>query len=334
VQIFLFHNASLFCVLVRLPRFCQGHFIELYRVLNTSYRSLEMNARQRSAKRLASLLSDVTPGAPKGKASNVPSIESCGSAQSCNKGIRFMATKSKGQASNANSTNAPGAKTFHVSYTSLGLAAVTGVGLYAYYDHLRREKMSKAALKGAQHAKVAGKADIGAPFELIEASTGKPFHSDSLKGGYSLLYFGFTHCPDICPDELEKIASAVDLIEKGSKGRTKLTPVFITLDPERDGPKQVAPYVKEFHPRMIGLTGSKEDIMKVTKSYRVYFTKAGVSEMTGSRDDDKQQDEDYLIDHSIITYLLDKEGSFVTFYGKNYTDEEMAASITQIVDNE
>jgi len=228
-------------------------------------------------------------------------------------------------------SSAPGdkasSKPFHVSYASLGLAGVTGAGLYYYYQTLKADRHSRAALKGAQTAKVAGKADIGGPFELIESTTGKPFHSDRLKGGYSLLYFGFTHCPDICPDELEKIASAVDIIEKESKGKVKVTPVFITLDPERDGVEQVAPYVREFHPRMLGLTGSKEDVMKVTKSYRVYFTKAGVEEMTGNT---QQDDEDYLIDHSIISYLLDPEGEFVTFYGKNYTDAEMAASILQI----
>lgn len=213
----------------------------------------------------------------------------------------------------------------YVSYRSLGMTMLTGAGLWWYFDSLQKDRMERAAAKGAKQAKVAGAAAIGGDFELIESESGKPFCLDDLKGKFSLLYFGFTHCPDVCPDELEKISSAVEMVNKEvSKGAVK--PVFITLDPERDGAKQVSAYVKEFHPDMIGLTGSKDAITQVTKAYRVYFTKAGVGEMTGNN---KEKDEDYLIDHSIITYLLDPEGEFVTFYGKNYTDREMATSIVQ-----
>lgn len=214
----------------------------------------------------------------------------------------------------------------HVSYRSLGLTVLTGAGLWWYYESMEKDRMAKAALKAAKEAKVAGTAAIGGDFELIESGTRKPFCRDDLKGKFSLLYFGFTHCPDVCPDELEKISSAVDIINKEG-GNGNITPVFITLDPERDGAKQVDAYVKEFHPLMIGLTGSKEAITKVTKAYRVYFTKAGVGEMTGNQNNS----EDYLIDHSIITYLLDPEGEFVTFFGKNYTDREMATSIMEII---
>lgn len=214
----------------------------------------------------------------------------------------------------------------HVSYRSLGLTMLTGAGLWWYFESMEKDRMTRAAAKGAKQAKVAGAAAIGGDFELVESESGKKFCLDDLKGNFSMLYFGFTHCPDVCPDELEKIASAVDMINKEvSKGTVR--PVFITLDPERDGAKQVSAYVKEFHPQMIGLTGSKDAITQVTKAYRVYFTKAGVGEMTGNQ----EKDEDYLIDHSIITYLLDPEGEFVTFYGKNYTDREMATSIVEIM---
>lgn len=214
----------------------------------------------------------------------------------------------------------------HVSYRSLGLTMLTGAGLWWYFDSIEKDRMAKAAHKGATQAKVAGTAAIGGDFELVESDTGKTFCRDDLKGKFSLLYFGFTHCPDVCPDELEKIASAVDMVNKeGSQGN--IIPVFITLDPERDGAKEVSSYVKEFHPQMIGLTGSKDAIAQVTKAYRVYFTKAGINDMTGN----EGKDDDYLIDHSIITYLLDPEGNFVTFYGKNYTDREMATSIVSIM---
>ena len=176
---------------------------------------------------------------------------------------------------------------------------------------------------------VVGQATIGGPFSLIESTTKKPFSDKNLLGKFSLLYFGFTHCPDICPDELEKLASAVDIASKKTGIQQGILPVFITVDPERDGPHQVSAYVKEFHPRMVGLTGTTDAVKEAAKAYRVYYTKATLGEVTGAEGGGGAgaADEDYLIDHSIITYLVDPEGSFVTFYGKNYSDAEMGASL-------
>jgi protein SCO1/2 len=97
-----------------------------------------------------------------------------------------------------------------------------------------------------------------------------------------------------------------------------LTPVFVSIDPERDTVARVAEYVKEFHPRLLGLTGTVEACKRAAKQYRVYYHKTG--------DDD---DADYLVDHSIIMYLVDKNGDFVTFYGKNYEAKEMAEAIVE-----
>eukprot|EP00879_Flechtneria_rotunda_P004816 GHRR01005089.1.p1 GENE.GHRR01005089.1~~GHRR01005089.1.p1 ORF type:complete len:313 (+),score=96.78 GHRR01005089.1:264-1202(+) len=161
---------------------------------------------------------------------------------------------------------------------------------------------------------VVGKAAVGGPFSLVDQD-GKTFTHENLLGKFSVLYFGFTHCPDICPDELEKLAAAVDLLEQ--KQQHHIQPVFISVDPKRDTPKAVKAYIKEFHPRLIGLTGSEEAVKACSKAYRVYFHKSGDS------------DTDYLIDHSIIMYLIDPAGEFVTFYGKNFTAEQLADSIGQ-----
>lgn len=106
---------------------------------------------------------------------------------------------------------------------------------------------------------VVGAAAIGGPFQLVD-HRGKSFSDRDLLGGWSLLYFGFTHCPDICPEELEKIVDAKKIAEKAT-GK-KLAMVFISVDPERDTVAQVAQYVKEFDPEMIGLTGTLEQVSK------------------------------------------------------------------------
>jgi len=163
-----------------------------------------------------------------------------------------------------------------------------------------------------------GKAAIGGPFALVNAANGKTFTDKDLHGQFALLYFGFTHCPDICPDELLKVAEVVDLVEKDTS--VQIQPVFISIDPARDTVSQVKRYVSEFHPRLMGLTGSKEATTAAAKGYRVYYSKV------------EETEQDYLIDHSIITYLVDPSGDFVSFYGKNTEAKAMAEAISaQIV---
>jgi len=242
----------------------------------------------------------------------------------------------------------------------------TGAGIVFYYDHLKQQKV-KAALEGANAkgkggtAATAGAAAIGGPFALVDSS-GEAFTERNLvDNGWHLLYFGFTRCPDICPDELEKIAAVTDALEaklkeketkeakaeekraSGSGEETKtskisnqnnnrVTPVFISVDPKRDPPAHVGAYVKEFHPRMLGLTGTVAQCRAAARAYRVYYARAAT--MSGGEEEEKgvskketKPDEDYLIDHSIITYLIDPRGKFVTFFGKNVGAEEMVESV-------
>ncbi len=118
-----------------------------------------------------------------------------------------------------------------------------------------------------------------------------------------LVFFGYTHCPDICPTELQVIAASLDSLPPKERG--EIVPVFITLDPERDTPQVMAAYVKNFSPDFIGLTGSPEAIAAAAKAYRIVFSKF-------------QQDKtssDYAIDHSALVYLMDKNGDYVTHFG-------------------
>ncbi|CAI5471741.1 unnamed protein product [Closterium sp. Yama58-4] len=160
--------------------------------------------------------------------------------------------------------------------------------------------------------KPVGKAAIGGPFTLVDGQ-GKPFTEADLKGRWALLYFGFTFCPDICPSELIKIAQAVDLVEK--QVGVRVVPVFISVDPERDTAEQVKEYVKEFHPRMIGLTGTPEQVKAAARAFRVYYMKT------------EEEGYDYLVDHSIISYLMSPEFEFVKFFGRNHTPEGLADGI-------
>ncbi|CAK7343876.1 unnamed protein product [Dovyalis caffra] len=191
-----------------------------------------------------------------------------------------------------------------ISWLSFLLLAATGAGLIWYYDRMKKrriEALNKTSSIVKEGPSV-GKAEIGGPFNLIDHD-GKPVTEKDFMGKWTMIYFGFTHCPDICPDELQKLAAAIDKIKE--KAGFDIVPVFITVDPERDNVEQVREYVKEFHPKLIGLTGSLEEIQKTARAYRIYYMKTS------------EEDSDYLVDHSIITYLMDPNMELVKFFGKN-----------------
>jgi len=174
--------------------------------------------------------------------------------------------------------------------------------------YFKEEKMKRLE---RQRKKALGQASIGGKFDLIDQN-GKRFTSADLEGKWFLLYFGFTHCPDVCPDELEKLVKAIDLIE-ANKEADPIKPVFITVDPERDDVNAVREYIKEFSPKIIALTGTKEQVNQATRSYRVYYS-AGPAD----------KENDYIVDHTIITYLIDPEGNLVDYYGQTKTAEDVA----------
>jgi protein SCO1/2 len=145
-----------------------------------------------------------------------------------------------------------------------------------------------------------GKALIGGPFALTD-QTGKTVTDQDFRGRYMLVFFGFTHCPDICPAELQVMSATLD--ELGPKA-AQVVPVFITLDPERDTQGVVGEYVKNFAPGFVGLTGSPEAIEEAAKAYRVAYSKFQEDKTTS----------DYSIDHSALVYLMGPDGNYITHF--------------------
>jgi protein SCO1/2 len=141
-------------------------------------------------------------------------------------------------------------------------------------------------------------ARMGGPFTLTD-HRGRPFSSDALRGKYRIVYFGYTFCPDVCPVDLQVISAALSQYEQRHVSRaTRVQPLFITTDPERDTPRVMWGYVRNFHPRLIGLTGSPEDIARVERAYGVYASRRAPSRPGG----------DYLVDHSRVAALYGPQG--------------------------
>ena len=157
-----------------------------------------------------------------------------------------------------------------------------------------------------------GEALIGGPFQLTDQD-GNAVTDQTYKGKMMLIYFGFTYCPDACPTALGVMSAALDQLDVAAD---RVVPMLITVDPARDTPEVLKDYVSNFHPRMVGLTGTPEQIAEVAKAYRVYFQKASGATA-----------EDYLMDHTLLIYLMDGEGKYLTHFGPDAKPEQIAEEI-------
>ncbi|MFT6676874.1 MAG: protein SCO1/2 [Sulfitobacter sp.] len=158
--------------------------------------------------------------------------------------------------------------------------------------------------------------DLGGPFELVNAQ-GQTVTNKEVITDPTLIYFGYTFCPDVCPLDVDRNARAIEILEESGK---MVTPVFITVDPERDTPEVVGDFADVMHPRMIGLTGSPEQVKAASKAYRTYY-KAH-----------EAVDGEYLVDHSTFSYLVLPDAGFVDYFRRDLTPEQMADQIGCFVD--
>jgi protein SCO1/2 len=152
---------------------------------------------------------------------------------------------------------------------------------------------------------------VGGPFTLTDQN-GKTVTDATFKGEPFLVFFGFTHCPDVCPTTLYEMS---EVLKRLGPDAQKTAALFVTVDPERDTPEKMKQYVSSFHPRIFGLTGTPAQIDAIKKEYRVYSKKVPT------------KDGDYTMDHTAVVYLMDKNGRFVAPFNMARSADEAAADL-------
>lgn len=161
--------------------------------------------------------------------------------------------------------------------------------------------------------------NIGGDFTLVDHH-GATVTGADYRGKYLLVAFGYTYCPDVCPTMLQTMTETLDLMGEGAE---KIQPLFVSIDPERDTPQVLKDYVGNFHPRLIGLTGSAEQVAAVARSYRVYYGK--VVEEGAAADE-------YMMNHSAAIYLMGPDGKYVTHFLPATPPKAMAEKIGKRVE--
>ena len=153
---------------------------------------------------------------------------------------------------------------------------------------------------------------IGGSFTLTNQN-GEIVTEQTFRGQNTLVFFGFSMCPDVCPQALNKVTEALNALP--AEQQEKITPIFISVDPERDTPEQLKNYLAPLHPRFVGLTGTEEQLTSVRTAYRVYAARTPKADAPDG----------YVVDHSAIVYWMNPEGQFVKFFDSEAT----ASDITQ-----
>lgn len=178
-------------------------------------------------------------------------------------------------------------------------------------------------------------AAIGGPFTLVDHE-GRPVTEEYFKGRFMLVYFGYTFCPDVCPTALTDMGDALGILGQAAD---KVTPVFITVDPDRDTPEHMKEYLKFFHPRMVGLTGTPEQTAAALKAYKVFAAKAAAPEPEHDHPEGQKpgdghthgDGDDYLVDHTSIIYLMGPDGAYKTHFSHGAGAEDVAKGIRKFL---
>jgi cytochrome oxidase Cu insertion factor (SCO1/SenC/PrrC family) len=202
-------------------------------------------------------------------------------------------------------------RTRAVTRCFLAICCALGV-LLGKAESVPAEEADAPSAAALMDALMWGQEPIGGPFELIDHTGARRTDTD-YRGKLALIYFGYTYCPDVCPTDLQAMASALDLLGDGARA---VQPLFITIDPERDTPGHLANYVSLFHPRLVGLTGDADAVRGVARAYKVYYAKVVLPDSS-----------DYAMDHSAFIYLVNADGQYLGFFPPGTSPERMATII-------
>lgn len=212
------------------------------------------------------------------------------------------------------------------------LVAVTSFQLWMTKDNSTPPQAVDQALGQAE-------VQIGGAFTLTDQH-GTTVNEQDFRGKIMLVFFGFTHCPDICPVTVATLSKTMELL--GDKAQ-QVAPVFITVDPERDTPEVMSAFLENFDKRIIGLTGTQDEISKIQTAYKAYAAKSEATAPEAHEDahdaghdahgDDHHEHAaheghaDYVMDHSAYIYLMDKNGSYSKIFASTATAEELARAV-------
>ena len=195
---------------------------------------------------------------------------------------------------------------------------VAGAAMVGYYNYEKERRLTKVS---SNKVTTIGEASIGGKWLLVDVD-GNLVSDEDYLGKFVLVYFGFTNCPDICPNELVKIGNIVNALDKNEATKDQVHPVFISIDPRRDTVGQMKQYQQDFHPKIKYLTGTPDQVTSIAKAYRVYWSK--VDEVI---DDDDE--EDYSVDHTIVLYLMGRNGKFIDLFTQSVEEPQIIRRITE-----
>ncbi len=213
----------------------------------------------------------------------------------------------------------PGARTSLIIVSAvIAVACVSVLRLYSSDDRQHQHGVSK------QQDIPAGTLP-GGPFTLVD-HTSRTVTDKDFRGSFLLVFFGYTHCPDVCPLTLVQVSATLKSLGKDAR---YVRPLFITVDPERDTPEVLASYVRAFHPAIIGLTGTPQQVRAVTKAYKAHYAKAPLK--TAAK---VIHPSHYSVDHSAFIYLMGPNGNFLEVFEFRTTAEKMAEKIREMLKKE
>lgn len=202
------------------------------------------------------------------------------------------------------------------SYTLAAALLIIAVAAAVFLWQLGGTRQAAAPQAAPAPATATGTAEIGGPFSLVDQNGDRRTDQD-FRGRYMLVFFGYTYCPDVCPTTLAILKNALDEIGPLADD---VVPIFISVDPERDSPEILKPYLSAFGPEFVGLTGTREEIDQAVHAYRAYY------------DIPDHEGDDYVVSHSSIIYLMDRDGLYLTNYSLDMGPDAIAADLRDRID--